>query len=186
MDKITVSAQALREILQALSGPGHLIRELQVIRSLGDNPIDTLIQEYNDALKTSQQMQQYRSMANNDRHPIQPLREDAEGVVRFKQNSIVRYLADQCNMNDLANMNWSDEDRQQFAQLLGYSLGGYAELSYVTEAAFGAAELMRRDGLTPDAARVSWLEQHLKSIRDGLRTPVAELFGIHPDDLKQQ
>lgn len=47
MDKLTVSADALRQVLQALNGPGHYIRELQVTRGpLFDNPIDTLIAEY--------------------------------------------------------------------------------------------------------------------------------------------
>jgi hypothetical protein len=46
--KVTVSAKALRQVLQALVGPGHYIRELQVTRGpLFNNPIDTLIEEYN-------------------------------------------------------------------------------------------------------------------------------------------
>lgn len=45
--KVEVSAAALREILQALNGPGHCIRELQFTRSLPGNPIDTLIAEFN-------------------------------------------------------------------------------------------------------------------------------------------
>jgi hypothetical protein len=35
---------------------------------------------------------------------------------------------------------FSNEDRQQFAQLIGYSLGGYSELSYVDDDAYKAAE----------------------------------------------
>lgn len=51
MSKITISAEPLRQILQALLGPGHHIRELQATRSLHalghPNPIDTLVEEYN-------------------------------------------------------------------------------------------------------------------------------------------
>lgn len=47
MDKVTVSADALRQVLQALTGPPYLIRELQAIRSLGNSVIDQLVDEYN-------------------------------------------------------------------------------------------------------------------------------------------
>ena len=50
MRKVTVSADALHQLLTALNGPDYLIRELQAIRTLGSGPIDTLIKEYNAAL----------------------------------------------------------------------------------------------------------------------------------------
>lgn len=51
MDKVTVSTDALRQVLEALNGPGYHIRELQAIRNLPgmSNPIDTLIDEFNAA-----------------------------------------------------------------------------------------------------------------------------------------
>ena len=59
MDKVTVSADALRSVLAALTGPPHLIRELMVIHSLhqkmpdtdGSDSVGTLINEYNEALE---------------------------------------------------------------------------------------------------------------------------------------
>lgn len=54
MEKVTVSADALRQILQALNGPGHYIRELQALRNgpfSGDNPINKVADEYNAALQ---------------------------------------------------------------------------------------------------------------------------------------
>ena len=48
MDTVTVDADALRQVLQALVGPSHYIRELQAIRSLGDSPIDKLIFQFNE------------------------------------------------------------------------------------------------------------------------------------------
>lgn len=53
MDKVEVSASALRELLSAIAGPPHLIRELQVIRGLpgSDNPINTLINEFNECVE---------------------------------------------------------------------------------------------------------------------------------------
>lgn len=75
------------------------------------------------------------------RHPIQPLVETASRVVRFKKNDIVCFLLDdgKFDMNDLAVRNFSAEDREQFAQLIGYSLSGFGELSYVTNKTYKAA-----------------------------------------------
>lgn len=65
-------------------------------------------------------------------HPQQPIVKDSAGVDRFKENKIVSYLLDRggISMNDLAVMPFSKEDRRQFAQLIGYSVNGYHELSY--------------------------------------------------------
>lgn len=50
---IAVNADALHQVLQALIGPGHLIRELQFTRSLHKlghlNAIETLIEDYKRA-----------------------------------------------------------------------------------------------------------------------------------------
>lgn len=73
------------------------------------------------------------------KHPMQPLEWDKNEVLRFKRNPIVEFLLDnpaRVDMNLLARMDFSREDRQQFAQLIGYSLSGYSELSYVTDSAY--------------------------------------------------
>ena len=121
------------------------------------------------------------------KHPIQPLEEDGEGVLRFKQNSIVQYLLNHgkghgCGLNEIACMEFSDEDRQQFAQLIGYTLSGYSELSYVDDDAYGAATEMVNIK-NEDKARIKYLEGELKAVRAALRKPMARLFGVHPDDL---
>jgi hypothetical protein len=67
-------------------------------------------------------------------HPMQTIIIDEYGVTRFKANAIVDYLLKthpSCDMNELARMDFSDDDRRQFAQLIGYSVGGYYDLSYV-------------------------------------------------------
>ena len=52
MDKVTVSADALQQVLSALLGPDHYIRELQVIRSItDDSPINILVREYNEQVE---------------------------------------------------------------------------------------------------------------------------------------
>lgn len=69
------------------------------------------------------------------KHPIQPLLRDKDGTVRFKKNKIVRYLLDAgpFDMNQLSLMPFSDDDRTQFAELIGYSLNGFSELGYADE-----------------------------------------------------
>lgn len=81
-------------------------------------------------------------------NPMQPIVYDkSSDRMRFKANAIVRHLLDWAQdhdygLNELARMPFSDDDRQQFAQLIGYSLGGYAELSYVSDESCEAAEKM--------------------------------------------
>ena len=124
------------------------------------------------------------------KNPIQPLKDDAQGVKRFKANKIVQHLLDThpaCDMNTLARMEFSDDDRQQFAQLIGYSLSGYCSLSsYVDDAAYYAAANVA-EGMSEKDARIAGLEQKLSELRaavDMLREPIARLLEMHPDDLK--
>lgn len=75
-------------------------------------------------------------------HPIQPLYKDKQGVLRFKANEIVKFLLDDGpnDMNRLALIKqFSKEDREQFAQLIGYSLSGFGELSYVSDETYEKA-----------------------------------------------
>jgi hypothetical protein len=44
-------------------------------------------------------------------------------------------------MNDLALMPFSNEDREQFAQLIGYSVSGFGELPYASAMAVMAADV---------------------------------------------
>lgn len=81
-------------------------------------------------------------------HPIQPLYRDAHGVIRFKANRIVEWMLEMGRMGGRFDLNiiaatpFSTDDREQLAQLLGYSLSGFAELSYVRDATYEEAERM--------------------------------------------
>lgn len=79
------------------------------------------------------------------KHPHQPIVRDEHKVERFKENKIVRYLLDcgTTDMNDLARMPFSVEDRVQFAQLIGYSVCGFAELPYVSDRAYNEATTVK-------------------------------------------
>lgn len=72
---------------------------------------------------------------------MQPIVNDG-GVMRFKANAIVRFLLDAgpFDMNRLALMPFTPEDREQFAQLIGYSVGGFGELPYVRDETWAAVE----------------------------------------------
>ena len=75
-------------------------------------------------------------------HPMQEIVLDEDGTPRFRKNSIVAFLLDAgpYNMNTLSLTPFSDEDREQFAQLIGYAVCGFGELGYASDAAVAAAD----------------------------------------------
>ena len=116
------------------------------------------------------------------KQPIQPILEG-----RFLPNKIVEYLLDNggIDVNELAVQGFSDEDHQQFAQLIGYSLSGYSGLSYVSDEAYEAAQAMEDNPTIKDyEARNNVLTSQLNEARDHTRQAACALFRIHPEDLK--
>ena len=97
-----------------------------------------------------------------NKNPMQPFVMDGK-VVRFKANKIVAYLLDssrdghKVDLNDLAMMEFSQDDRAQFAQLIGYSLCGFHELSYVSDLAAENAT---------QAARIQFKRSKIGGCRD--------------------
>ena len=77
----------------------------------------------------------------NPTQPLQPLIKQ-DGILRFKANTIIVWLFEsgRLNLNDIAILPFPAEDHEQLAQLLGYSVSGFEELSYVTEATYAAVE----------------------------------------------
>lgn len=63
---------------------------------------------------------------------MQPIFIDPHGVARFQANPIVRHLLDYggIDLNALARLPFSQNDREQFAQLIGYSVSGFGDLGY--------------------------------------------------------
>lgn len=119
------------------------------------------------------------------RNPIQPTSEDENGYIRFRANALVRHLLDHggLTMNDLVRVECSQDDRQQFAQLIGYSLSGYSALSYHSVAVWSAAHAMHKTGIDEAQARIDYLEAELKALKNGLRETVARLYEIAEEDL---
>lgn len=81
--------------------------------------------------------------------PDQPTAHDEEGVRRFVPNTLVRHLLDEdgLDMNELAAVEATDEERAQFAQLIGYSVSRYADLSYVSDEAWSRVSTESEDAL---------------------------------------
>lgn len=85
-------------------------------------------------------------------HPMQPVYRDAKGVIRFRPNKIIRWFLDNkepLDLNKIAGMAactdlFTREDQVQLAQLIGYSVSGFHELSYVTDAEAAAASALAK------------------------------------------
>jgi len=103
---------------------------------------------------------------------------------RFVENAIVVWLLDNggIDLNDIACHPFSNEDREQFAQLIGYSLSGYGSLSYVSDDSYVKAEKMAGCEDERDA-EIAALKETLEEIRSHLREAACVAFAIHPDDL---
>jgi hypothetical protein len=117
--------------------------------------------------------------------PLQPIVKDERGTVRFRANAIVKWLLDAklIDLNQIACKSFDAEDREQFAMLIGYSLDGASELEYFSDETLAAAERVAKSGGTETDARLAALRDTIAKAKDGMRQGVAELFGMHPDDL---
>ena len=90
-----------------------------------------------------------------------------DGVVRFKMNSVVDRLLEESQargfgLNELACCDGlSQEDWEQFYQLIGYSLCGYHELSRVSdESAMEATKEAKKQGFDVEGCRDSGCSIH--------------------------
>lgn len=67
-----------------------------------------------------------------------------DGKLRFRENQIISFLVELAfengfSLSKIAAMDFSDEDRMQLAQLMGYSVAGYGMLSYVSDESYAKA-----------------------------------------------
>lgn len=65
-----------------------------------------------------------------------------DGVARFVENKAVTYLLNNggLNLNILALAQLPREDMEQLAQLIGYSVSGFGDLSYASPEVVDAAD----------------------------------------------
>ena len=70
--------------------------------------------------------------------PNQELYLDTDGKIKFKENKIVNYILNHggIDLNHLRSIEFPQDDREQFAQLIGYPHSGYGELNYVTDKSY--------------------------------------------------
>lgn len=126
-------------------------------------------------------------MSQRRPQPMQPIITDEHGLERFQANALIKYLFDHSglDLNELGMVDAPQEDREQFAQLTGYSVRGFCGLDYVRPEVALAAERMARSPstLSDDCAARIEAETALQNVRLALRRPIAELFDKHPDDL---
>jgi len=80
------------------------------------------------------------TLLENPPQPMQPIVLAEDNVIRFKPNKIVQALLDQnrgldhLDLNDIARMDFSQEDRMQFAQLIGFTVSGFGDEPYADPA----------------------------------------------------
>ncbi len=104
---------------------------------------------------------------------MQPIIKDKKGVIRFKENAIVRVLLDESSkrgfsLNDLGMRDFTQADWEQFNQLIGYSLCGYHELSMVSDAsAFAATRAAKKVMKGAGGCRDKGCEMHIGVAREG-------------------
>ncbi len=101
--------------------------------------------------------------------PMQPIELDAKGVVRFRGNAIVRHLLEHggIDLNMLARLEFSQEDREQLAQLIGYSVSGFGDLSYASAATVSVADAAAASLLGNEPASAAQSEGYRQGFKDG-------------------
>lgn len=124
-------------------------------------------------------------MNNETLHPMQPVSLDKDGVMRFKPNQIINHLFDtgKLDLNQLATMKFSNNDREQIAQLLGYSVSGYGDLSYVSRESLAVADAMcLPENMAKSELQLQneHLRDELKLFRDTMAQACIETFGTDP------
>jgi hypothetical protein len=84
-----------------------------------------------------------------NRHPFQEIYSDDSGVIRFRENVIIRQLVDdgKIDLNDIAVRGFPQDDCEQFYQLIGYCLKGFHELNDVSDETAKEASQHARESL---------------------------------------
>jgi hypothetical protein len=119
------------------------------------------------------------------KHPMQPIDRDESGTLRFKPNAIVRYLLLKAGseLDDPELEEFSQEDREQFAQLLGCSLAAFGAMSCASAESYVAASKSLERGTNELEIRNQQLREELAALRAGLREPIARLYRLEEDVL---
>ena len=104
-------------------------------------PVDRyeiVLQDFNELLRRIEQLESNKT----DGADMQPIYLDEHGVVRFKCNEIIKKLVRDKTI-DLSEIDFAafpTPDVEQFFQLLGYSVSGYGDISFVRPETIAAAD----------------------------------------------
>ncbi|BAO89009.1 hypothetical protein [Caballeronia cordobensis] len=79
-------------------------------------------------------------MDDEQNHPLQQVYVDDTGEPRFRANAIVQHLLTHGSIrwDQILRMDFSLADREQIAQMLGYSIERYNELHWISQESFEA------------------------------------------------
>ncbi|MEW7314395.1 hypothetical protein AB1E22_17125 [Buttiauxella gaviniae] len=133
---MSLNVPPLRLALTGPSGSGKTYSALLI----ANLPCGTLLYAA-PQLQPSSNPEQLEPVSEPYKLPMQVIVFDSHGTLRFKENQIVRKLLDFSTahgygLNEMALDDFSDDDRMQLAQLIGYSLSGYGTLSYVSDESY--------------------------------------------------
>ena len=106
------------------------------------------------------------------KHPVQPLIMDKHGIVRFMSNRLVNYMFDvTANIHgyDFAS-DYPVAEQEQLAQLTGVSLKLFRNLPFATPETIAVADVMYREKISEDKARIRWLEKRVKELENQIGT----------------
>jgi len=86
----------------------------------------------------------FTTVLAGEEEPMQPVGVDPHGIHRFLENRIVRDLLDFAQprgfgLNEIATRRYTKAEHRQVAQLIGYSVSGYGDLSYVNDESYERA-----------------------------------------------
>lgn len=91
-------------------------------------------------------------MQDNKNHPMQPVVIAKDKIICFKENPIIQWMLDmgregkRFDLNTIAivssGLGWKKEDHMQIAQMLGYSVSGYGDLSYASKKSIQEADAL--------------------------------------------
>lgn len=117
--------------------------------------------------------------------PLQPLYLDQNGTIRFQENAVVSYLVDisGVKMNDIIKQGFSEEDIEQFVQLIGYSFPAFESFKYAKESTIIKAKIaFNNEDINPLQAKCDALEAELEHYRKKLEKIVTNLEEIIDGD----
>lgn len=108
-----------------------------------------------------------------------------DGIARFKENKIISFIFiyGQWNLKRIASLEFSDEDRSQFAQLIGYRVSDYGKLSYVSDELIERADVRVEQLVNKMEKKMSYNITNWKvKILETLIIPVNSLFKHERED----